>query len=216
MRVRPWYLVVAAVAVVIVMTALVTGGTQPGSIKTDGNIITMTVSRIDPTASAMFDITLQEGGDAEHESTHVFQSLENPAIATLALDTTALTLTVAYDASVITEDQLRQHLVQSGYVARSLADAVSADVVTDGSGQTIHLVPGDALEPSFIRAKAGVPLSITFSAGEGHLASVSIPALGITQDIAVEGASITIDAPVAGTYELVCAEGYADATLVVE
>ena len=78
-------------------------------------------------------------------------------------------------------------------------------------------VPVNKLESkSFFKSPAGVPLTITFSAGQGHLASVSIPSLGITQDLTVEGASLTIPAPAPGTYELVCAEGYTDATFVVE
>lgn len=217
MKFRPWHLGLIALVVVVGMAALVTGGTQPGSIKVDGDIMTKYVSRIDPNASVVFDIALVEGGDAEHESAHIFQALESaPGVATLALDTRKLTLAVAFDASAISEDAIRQQLTASGYLERSLADAVEATVAADGASQTIHLVPGEALEPAFFRAKAGIPLSITFSPGEGHLASVEIPALGLTQDITVEGASISIPAPVAGTYELVCAEGYPDATMVVE
>lgn len=217
MKLRPWHLLIAFTLAAIAMTALVTGGTQPGSIATEGDLMTMTVSRTEPNATSVFDITLLEGGDAAHESSHLFDSLESaPGVASLAFDTKALTLTVAYDASVVSEESLRQQLAASGYVKRSLADAAETQPTADGTGRTIHLVPGSALEPSFFKTPAGVPLTITFSAGQGHLATVSIPALGITQDITAEGSSLTIPAPAAGTYELVCAEGYADATLVVE
>lgn len=217
MKLRPWHLLIAFALVAIAMTALVTGGSQPGSVATEGDTITKTVSRAEPNATVVFDLTLLEGGDAEHESTHIFQSLETaPGVATLVVDTRALTLTVAYDAAAVSEDALRQQLAATGYLKRSLADAVETQPAADGTGRTIHLVPGQALEPSYFKTPAGVPLTITFSAGQGHLATVAIPALGITQDITAEGASLTIPAPVAGTYELVCAEGYADATLVVE
>lgn len=217
MKLRPWHLLIAFTLVAIAMTALVTGGSQPGSLATEGDTITKTVSRTEPNATVVFDIKLLEGGDAEHESTHIFQSFESaPGVATLAVDTRALTLTVAYDASIVSEDSLRQQLAASGYLKRSIADAADTQPTADGTGRTIHLVPGQALEPSYFKTPAGVPLTITFSAGQGHLATVAIPALGIKQDITAEGASITIPAPVAGTYELVCAEGYADATLVVE
>lgn len=216
MKFRPWHLLVLAALVIVAMTAFATGGDQPGSVATDGDIITKTVSRSEPTNTSTFEITLLEGGDAEHESVHIFQGLELPGIATVALDTSALSLTIAYDGSIITEDQLRQNLAQTGYLKRTVADAVAAEMAADGSGQTIHLVPGEVLEPSFVRAVAGVPLTITFSPGQAHLASVSIPSLGITQDITAEGSAIRIEQPVAGTYELVCAEGYADGTLVVE
>ena len=217
MKLRPWHLVIAFTLAAIAMTALVTGGSQPGSIATKGDLMTMTVSRTEPNATAVFDITLLEGGDAAHESSHIFDTLETaPGVASLAFDTKALTLTVAYDASVVSEESLRQQLAASGYVERSLADAVETQPTADGTGRIIHLVPGSALAPSFFKSPAGVPLTITFSAGQGHLASVSIPSLGITQDLTVEGASLTIPAPAPGTYELVCAEGYTDATFVVE
>jgi len=216
-KLRPWHLLVAFTLAAIAMTALVTGGTQPGSIASEGDLMTMTVSRVEPNATAVFDITLLEGGDAAHESSHIFDSLETvPGVASLTFDTKALTLSVAYDASVISEESLRRQLAASGYVKRSLADAAETQPTADGTGRTIHLVAGSALEPSFFKTPAGVPLTITFSPGQGHLATVSIPALGITQDISAEGASLTIPAPTAGTYELVCAEGYADATMVVE
>lgn len=216
MKFRPWHLFVLAAVAIVGMTALVTGGDQPGAIANEGDVITMTVSRTDPTASSTFDIVLLEGGDAAHESAHIFQSLDLPGIATISMDTRALTLTIAHDEAAISEDELRQRLAQSGYLKRTVADAVPAELSADRAVQTLHLVPGDALEPSFVRAVADVPLVITFSVGQGHLTEVSIPALGITQDITMEGSEIRIDKPAPGTYELVCAEGYTDATLVVE
>jgi hypothetical protein len=216
MKFRPWHLGLAVAAAVIIMVVLVTGGDQPGSTGRSGDAVTKTVSQIEPNATASFDIRLVEGNDAEHESIHIFEALEHPSVATLSLDTVTLRLTVDYDASTLSETAIRQQLVKYGYLELSAADAVAAELAADGTGQTIHLVPGEELVPYFIRAQAGVPLTITFSAGSDHLASVSIPALGITQDITTEGASIVIDEPVAGEYELLCAEGYADAVLFVE
>lgn len=216
MKVRPLHLALLAVIVVAGMAALATGGSQPGSQTIEGSVITKNVSAIEPDASASFKIRLQEGGDAEHESEHIFSTLEHPSIARLKFDTATLLLTVHYDSAGTTEDVIRTQLVTTGYIERSVADAVPAELAADGSTQTLHLVPGEALEPSFVRATAGVPLTITFSAGQGHLATVAIPDLGITQDITAEGSAIVIDAPVVGEYQLICAEGFADAVLVVE
>jgi ABC-type cobalt transport system substrate-binding protein len=213
---RPIYLVFVVIAVILVMTSLVTGGDTAGSVKNDGTVITKRVSDIEPDASAVFDIVLQEGNDAEHESTHIFQQLESPAIARVALDTQTLKLTVEYDSAQVTEPALRSLLATVGYVKRTAADATPTEVAPDGSSQTIRLVTGDVLTPSFFVAKAGVPLTITFSAGTGHLASVTIPRLGLSQTLAQDGASITIPSPVPGEYELVCQEGYSDAILLVE
>jgi ABC-type cobalt transport system substrate-binding protein len=216
MTFRPWHLGLIVAAAVIVMVALVTGGDQPGSTGRAGDAVTKTISQIEPNATASFAIRLVEGNDAEHESIHIFEALEHPSVAKLSLDTVTLWLTVDFDASTLSETAIRQQLIKYGYLEISPADATPAEVSADGAGQAIHLVPGDELTPYFIRAKAGIPLTITFSAGSGHLASVSIPALGITQDITTEGASIVIDDPAVGEYELMCAEGYADAVLFVE
>ena len=216
MKIRPVHIALAVIVVVIGMAIVVTGGNQPGSVARDDGIITKTVSDVEPDATVVFDIILLEGNDAEHESTHIFQQLEHPAIATLSLDTATLKLTVAFDSAGTSEQTIRSQLATTGYLARTAADATSAEMLADGSGQTIHLVPGDVLTPSFIHAVPGVPLTITFSPGTDHLASVTIPALGLSQTLATEGASITIPSPVPGEYEIVCQEGYADAVLLVE
>lgn len=216
MKLRPIHLAAIVVVAIAVMTALATGGAQPGTVKSEGTTVTKNVSAVEPDATASFPIRLLEGGDAEHESEHIFSTLEHPSVATLSFDTSTLVLTVTYDSSGTTEDAIRAQLASAGYIERSAADAVPAEMAADGSSQTLHLVPGQALDPSFVRAQAGVPLTITFSAGSGHLATVAIPSLGITQDITAEGSAITIDSPVAGEYELVCAEGYSDAVLLVE
>lgn len=217
MKLRPTHIVlVLVVAVIIGMTAFATGGDQPGSVKSEGSVITKRVNAVEPNATAVFDIVLQEGNDAEHESTHIFQQLELPAIATLAFDTQTLKLTVEYDSAGTSEQALRTQLATTGYVKRTAADATAAEMAADGLSQTIHLVPGDVLTPSFISAKAGVPLTVTFSPGTDHLASVTIPELGLSQTLATEGAAITIPSPVPGEYSFVCAEGFADAVLLVE
>lgn len=216
MRFRPWHLAAGTVVIVVAIAVLATGGPQPGSVRKEGDLMTMIVSTAAPTDAVTVAVALREGNDAEHESSHIFEALSLPGIATLTLDVRNLSLTVAYDAGTISEQAIRARLIEAGYAERSIEDAVPTQATADGTGRTIHLVPGETLEPSFIRTPAGVPLTITFSAGSGHLASVAVPALGITQDLTEEGAAITIAEPVAGTYELVCAEGYADATLVVE
>lgn len=216
MKLRPKHLMLLAVVVVIGMVAIVTGGDQPGTIERSDSVITKRVSAIEPNATMVVDIVLQEGNDAEHESTHIFEQLEHPAIATLALDTETLALTIEYDSAGTSEQAIRSQLATTGYVKRTAADAVAAEMAADGLSQTIHLVPGDTFTPSFISAKAGVPLTVTFSPGTGHLTSVTIPELGLSQTLATEGASITIPSPAPGEYSFVCAEGFADAVLLVE
>ena len=216
MRLRPQHVLLGVGLAIAVVAIITMSGPQPGSVTTKDDTVTQIVNDIEPNATSTFTITLQEGGDAEHESAHIFESLQHPGVARVTLNTTDLTLSVEYDSTAVSEDALKNQLLQTGYLARSIEDATPTTIATDGLSQTIHLVPGEALTPSFVRAKAGVPLTITFSPGSAHLASVSIPALGIEQDISAEGAAIRIETPAPGEYALVCAEGYQDATLVVE
>lgn len=216
MKLRPQHVLLGIGLAIGVVAIITMSRPQPGSITTNGDAVTQIVNDIEPDATSTFTITLQEGGDAEHESAHIFESLQHPGVASVTLNTADLMLRVTYDSAAVSEDTLRSRLLETGYLARSIDDATPTTVAADGLSQTIHLVPGEVLTPSFVRAKAGIPLTITFSPGTAHLASVSIPALGIQQDISTEGASIRIEAPSLGEYALVCAEGFQDATLVVE
>lgn len=216
MRFRPVYLLVATAVLVVVMAALATSGQPEDTPTRSGDRVVKTLNPIDTDATASFEVVLREGDDAEHEAEHIFDALAHPGIGTVALDVKSLTLVVTFDSAAVTEEAIREQLLAVGYLRRSLADATPTEVAPDGSGQSIHLVPGKTLSPSFVRAVAGVPLTITFSAGSGHLAAVSIPSLEIRQDISTDGARIEIPDPAPGTYELVCEEGYPDATIVVE
>lgn len=217
MKLRPPHILFGvAVAVVVAFAALTLGGEQPGSIVRKDGLVTMIIGEASPDASVTYDITLQEGGDADHESSHIFDLLQFGGIRSATLDTSAVTLTVEYDSSRIAEQAIRQPLAQAGYVARSVEEATPAELAADGTAQTLYLQTGDTLQPSYFRAVAGVPLVLTFSAGTGHLSTVSVPSLGISQDLATGGATITIDNPVPGSYDFICAEGYVDGTLVIE
>ncbi|MHB1322882.1 MAG: cupredoxin domain-containing protein [Coriobacteriia bacterium] len=217
MKVRPQHILFAALIVlVVVMISFAAERDQPGTVIREEGSITKFISNADADATATFDIVLKAGTEPEREADSMFALLELEAIRKLTFDTRALTLTVGYDSGLIREQRIRQQLAQAGYVARSIEEAVPAELASDGSVQSISLATGDSLEPSFVRAKAGVPLILTFSEGFGHLATVSIPALGIIQDLTADGVTITIENPAPGTYDLVCAEGFVDGTLVVE
>ncbi len=217
MKVRPQHILFAVlILLVVVVISFAAERDQPGTVIREEGSITKFISNADADATATFDIVLKAGTEAEREADSMFALLELEAVRKLTFDTRALTLTVGYDSGLIREQRIRQQLAQAGYVARSIEEAVPAELAADGSAQSISLATGDSLEPSFVRAKAGIPLVITFSEGFGHLATVSIPALGITQDLTADGVTITIEDPARGTYDLVCAEGFVDGTLVIE
>jgi hypothetical protein len=215
MRPKPRHLILI-IAVGLFGSLFVYVMTSGGSKSQSGDVVTSTISAIEANASASFDITLKEGGDAEHEADHVFEAVKDPAIASASLDVTSLKLEVRYDKASITEADIRRKLVQAGYVALSLADAVPATISADGKSQEHSIKVAQGLDPSVIRAKAGIPLRIQFGQGTNHLVSVSIPELGASADLSTGGGVLDIKDPKPGTYKILCAEGVADGTLLVE
>jgi hypothetical protein len=177
--------------------------------------VTEIISATKGDATAIFDINLKEGGDPAHEADHVFDSIQSQAIERVSFDASTLKLEVQYDSASIAEGDIRQMLATAGYVALAASEGVAATVSADGTSQQLAVTPGERLEPNLMTAKAGLPLTITFGVGSGHLASVKIESLGVEQNIE-QGGTLELPALQPGTYELLCAEGYADGTLLVE
>jgi len=216
MRLKPQHIVVALVLVVMGVIAVVAVNSNPaGTKKTDGNILSQTISNAKGNATASFVIVLKEGGDPTHESEHIFQAVQSTGIESVSLDTQSLGLEVRYDDTVVTEPDIRQLLVAAGYLQPTAADVTQATISPDGKTQELTVEVGEGLDPSLIGAKAGIPLSITFGPGTAHLSSISIAELGIEQDLA-KGATIVIKEPKPGTYPILCAEQVADGTLIIE
>ena len=217
MRVKPQHLIWVVVAVVLgAVLIYVANSDLPGKREQFGDVVSKTIGGAESKATASFDITLLEGGDAEHEADHVFEAIKSPAIASASFDVKTLKLEVRYDDALIKESGIRQLLVASRYVKATLADAVPATLFTDGTSQELTVNVTDKLDPSLIRAKAGVPLRIVFGQGAAHLASISIAELRVQQDLSNGGATVEVKDPKPGTYNIVCSEGYTDGTLIVE
>jgi len=216
MRIKPQYVMIAVVVVLMgVGLFFVSNSNLPGTREQVGAVVTKSISTAEPTAAASFTIALKEGGDAAHEADHIFEALQNEAVASASLNTETLELEVRFDGARAAEPDIRKLLVASGYLKPEAADAVAAELSADGTSQELNIEVGEQLDPALIRAKAGVPLKLIFGPGTGHLASISIAELGVRQDLS-NGATVEIADPAAGTYGIVCAEGVADGTLIVE
>ena len=217
MRLKPQHLIwgVVGVALGSVLAYLATSD-LPGKREQAGDVVTKTIGNAEARASTTFVITLQEGGDAAHEADHVFASIASPAIASASFDVKTLELEVDYDDALIERAEIRRLLLAAGYVEPALEDAVPARLSSDGISQELSVNVDDGLDPSLVRAKAGVRLRIVFGQGSDHLASITIAELGVQQDLSDGGATVELEDPRPGTYDIVCAEGYADGTLIVE
>lgn len=219
MRLKPPHIVLgvtvlAATIAVIVLAA--SAGNAPGASRTEGSRITYKVAEGIADASIDLPVTLKEGGDAAHESEHVFESIAGlPGAVTATFDTTTLQLTIGYDSSVIDAATLRQQLYLAGYTPFSREDATAAERTADGALQRIAITADGGLQPRIILAEAGLPIEMVFSSGTGCLASVSIPDLGVTRDIS-QGGTVTLPALEQGSYALACGQGALEGTLIVE
>lgn len=207
-----WLVGASAIAAILVYQTV---ADPPGKRTQDGQIVTEIISTAEGDATAVFDITLKEGGDPAHEADHVFDSIQSQAIEKASFDASTLKLQVQYDSALIAEGDIRQMLATAGYVALAASDGVAATVSADGTSQQLAVTPGERLDPSLMTAKAGLPLTITLGPGSGHLASVKIEPLGVEQNI-VQGGTLELPALQPGTYEFVCTEGYVDGTLIVQ
>jgi len=217
MRIKPKHAVWMVVAVFLVLGVIyVETGDWAGKVDQSGDVMTKTLGAAEPKATSSFDIVLKEGGDAGHEATHIFGSLTSPAIASASLNLKTLRMDIAYDNTLIQEADVRQLLVAAGYLKAPLADAVAATLSADGTSQELTVSVSKGLDPSVMSAKAGVPLKITFGQGAQHLASISIVELGVQEGLSNGGATVEVADPKPGTYNIVCAEGVADGTLIVE
>lgn len=216
MRLRPRHILIVIVAIILIPLMYLASDTdQPGMKRQEGDVIIKNVSAVDGDATATFKITLKEGGDPVHESDHIFQSIEFPSVQSVSLDTKTLQMKVRYASAQIDEAALRQSLVGAGYLTPSADDAVAATISADGSSQEIAVELGEGIEPPLFSLAAGIPARVKFGRGAQHLASISIPKLGIKQDLS-EGATVEIKDPKPGSYAVLCAEGVADATLIVK
>lgn len=71
-------------------------------------------------------------------------------------------------------------------------------------------------DPTVIRAKAGLPIELTFSEGSGCLAEVMFPDFDVHEDLTSGGAVVTLPALAAGEYGFSCGMQMVFGTLVVE
>jgi len=210
-------LVIAIVVIAgafIVAQSLTTG--TPGSVTTEGSRITRVMTDARADTAAEFPITLLEGGDAAHESVHIFEAIDGiVGIESATFDTESLLLTVDYDSTALPADFIRSALVSSGYLALTTADATPMELAEDGSVQRIEVADEGGFNPAFIRAKAGVPAEIVFAPGTECRVTVKFPQLGITEDIS-QGATVSLPAMEPGTYEILCGGDGSEGAIVVE
>jgi len=116
MRVVPIVVVVLMVVLGVVFASRPT----PGSRTTTATSVRVVVSTAPGASTAEFPVALQEGGDPEHEADHIIEPLQGlGGISEVTLDwSSGLVLTVEFDPSLVTAQDIESELSKSGYLAQ--------------------------------------------------------------------------------------------------
>lgn len=120
---KPQYRVMLIVAVLfgVALFYMSAANGDVGSVRRTDAGITHVYSKVSGDQSLSVPIRLQEGGDVEHESTHVFDTLNGMIgveSATLGLDGSSIE--VKYLSSEASEERIRDAFVSAGYTSEQL------------------------------------------------------------------------------------------------
>jgi len=216
-KVKPAHIVVAiAVGLTAIFALPQILADQPGARSVSGSVVSETIGVNDTNATVDYTVRLLEGSDAQHESDHIFDSLAGlPGVGKAHLDTGSLQLTIEYDDSVIAPEPIRARLVDAGYLVPTVADATAMELAEDGSLQRIAVADDHGFDPSFMLAKAGVPIEIEFAPGQECRVQVKFPELGVEQDIS-QGGTVALPALEPGSYTIACSGDAQEGTIIVE
>jgi hypothetical protein len=95
--------------------------------------------------------------------------------------------------------------------------APSGTATLEGGVQRIAVdVSKGYFDPTVIKAKAGLPIEITFGQGQGCLAQVQFPDQGVEQDLTQGGGVVKLPALEPGTYSFSCGMQMVFGELVIE
>jgi hypothetical protein len=217
-RIKPAYIIAAAVLIVAVGFIIVQSSTKnPGARSVEDDSVTVTIGAVETNATLFYQIKLLEGSDPEHEVQHVFETLADlPGVGDVSLDMQTLELAVTYDDAVIADPPIRERLLEAGYLVPSAEDAVPTEVAEDGSVQRIAVADdGTQFDPYLIRATPGVPIEIEFSPGTECRTVVKFPQIGVEQDIS-QGGTVALPALEPGEYQIACGGDAHEGALIVE
>jgi copper chaperone CopZ len=218
MKVKPAYIILAAVLVVVAVLAVPRLlADAPGAKSKQGTLVTQTIAVTDTNATAVYSMNMVEGTDAEHELDHVVEALTGiPGVGKASLDTQSLELTVLYDGTLIDDAPIQQALAGAGYISPTTDAAAPTEVAEDGAVQRIAVGDdGTGFDPSVIAAKVGIPLEIDFAPGQECRTVVKFPEIGVEEEIS-QGGTVKLPALEAGTYQIVCGGDGPEGTLLVE
>ena len=107
-------------------------------------------------------------------------------------------------------------VVVAGGWALSSHSQTSQAVASSGAQKLSVGVSLAGYDPAVVRAKAGLPIEITFGQGTGCMTSIQFPDLGIRQDLGQGPGVVKVAALQPGTYRFACSTNHRTGELVVQ
>ncbi len=206
--------VIAAVIVLVVIPVLLED--QPGAVRSEAGSVTKTFSATEADSEAVYPVLLTEGSDAAQEATRIFDALSGvQGVVSASIDVSTLDLTVKYASQQADNAVIRASLLASGYLKPTAEDAEPAVLDASGKVQRIAVKDEHGFSPSYIRAKAGVPLEIEYGPGTACRVGVKFPELGVEADIS-KGGLVKLPAMKPGTYTILCSGDATEGAVFVE
>ncbi len=95
-------------------------------------------------------------------------------------------------------------------------EPIEGATTVEGDVQRISVDTSAGYDPNVIRARAGVPIEITFSEGYGCMAQVMSRDLGFYEDLTTGSKTVALPALEAGEYGFSCGMEMVFGTIVVE
>ncbi len=96
------------------------------------------------------------------------------------------------------------------------SEPIEGSTTVEGDTQSIYVDVTTGYSPNIIKAKAGIPLSITFSQGGGCTAEIIIPQFNLYADLTGGPQTLTLPALEPGTYGFSCGMEMIFGQIVVE
>lgn len=93
---------------------------------------------------------------------------------------------------------------------------VEGSTTVEGDVQSVDVAIDLGYNPNVVRAKAGIPIEITFARGDGCYAEIVFPDFGVYEDLTQGPVTITLPALEAGTYGWSCGMQMAYGAIIVE
>lgn len=219
--IKPAYIVVALVALVVVGAVFASG--RGVSAKVTGGTIKKSFGAASPCTTASIPVMANQGVDLSSQGEKLLDAfMGQEGVGDVVLDLDRSVVDIKFCDSLQSEDSIRQILTGTGLVTTAAAPETASAPTTatlDPSGKkqstSVDIAKGN-FSPGEISLKAGVPTELTFGAAASCITEVNFKELGVKQDLTAGPATVKLPALEPGTYTFACPQEHQVGKLIVQ